>query len=91
MSGRNRKIFKKSLNCKLEVVPVFAAPITPLMPVPPTVGLANCCVPMVPMVLAAPGAEKVEAELLQLGAVNFGEFDLQQNLAFVQRLPPAGS
>src|SRR6185503_11076401 len=31
-------------------------------------------------------AEKVEAELLQLGAVNLGEFNFQQNLAFVQRL-----
>ncbi len=31
------------------------------------------------------GAEKIEAELLQFGAIDFGELHFQQNLAFVER------
>ena len=53
--------------------------------VPLTPGPPNCCVPIVPMVLVAPVLKRLKPNCCSFGSVNFGKFDFQQNLAFVQR------
>ena len=79
-SGRNRKMFRRSLSAKDAERGAVALVAVAGPRLPWKLGGENCSVPSDADVLRAGQAENVDAELRDGGAVNFREFHFEKNL-----------